>query len=232
MGTTYHVPGSSAIFSAGLRHELALDPVNFAHVLTEKCCAMNVLLFHPDADTLEMLSFCLETEVGLNVHRATSFQEAMDFFLDDASVDLVVTSQQPETDKLFKYILSTSAQVPVILIDEGTEAGLDTYPDIRFLGKVRRADVPDKLVQLVRDQARLNPATDPIEDYCRIKANLLLRVVPLRGDIFIRLSSVKFVKLFRTGMKFTSEDLDRTLHRKKIQFLYIKKCLSGCLRIA
>jgi HD-GYP domain-containing protein (c-di-GMP phosphodiesterase class II) len=184
---------------------------------------MNILLFHPHRDTLEMMSFCLEAQTGLTVVRASTFQEAMDYFLEDTAIDLVVTSQQPETDKIFKYLLSTGAGVPVILIKEGAADELEPYPGIKVLGQVQRSDIPDELIALVRKNFDEILKSSGEEEYCRIKTELLIRVVPLRGDIYIRLSAVKFVKLFKTGMTFTAEDMQRFLIKKKVAFLYIKK---------
>jgi HD-GYP domain-containing protein (c-di-GMP phosphodiesterase class II) len=170
-----------------------------------------------------MMSFCLESQMGLTVHQALTFQEAMDLFLDETPMDLVVTSQQPETDKLFRYLLSTTANIPVILIRESTQEKIEVFPDIRVLAQVLRSDIPDKLITVIRENFNEILNTTLSDEYCRIKTDLLMRVVPLRGDIFIRLSSVKFVKMFRRGMIFTSEDLERFVVKKKVNYLYIKK---------
>ncbi len=184
---------------------------------------MNILLFHPKKETLEMLSFCLESQMSLKVSRAQTFQQVVEQFLEEEPIDLVVTSLQPETDKLFKYILSTGGSVPVILVAENEEEKVEAYPDIRVLGKISQKHVPDKLFTLIRDSFPERTSTPANEEYCRINTELLVRVVPLRGDIYIRLSSVKYVKLFRRGMIFSSQDLERFLQRKKISYLYIKK---------
>jgi HD-GYP domain-containing protein (c-di-GMP phosphodiesterase class II) len=188
---------------------------------------MNILLFHPKKDSLEMIAFCLESQMGLQVRCAVNFQEAIDLFLEEGAVDLVITSQQPETDKLFKFLLSTGAKIPVILIGTETNEKLDAFPEIQVLGQLKLADVPDRLLELIRTNFGKILNSTMSEEYCRIKTELLVRVVPLRGDIYIRLSNVKFVKLFRAGAKFTGDDLERFLIKRKVAFLYIKKSESN-----
>ncbi len=184
---------------------------------------MDVLLCHPNKETLAMLGFCLESQMGLVVHHAANFREAVEFFLEETPIDMVVTCQHPETDKLFKYLLSINANVPCILLKEDGTEKIDVYPDLNILGMIPIRHVPEKLIQLVNTHFK-EMQNSPIHDeYCRINPSLLVRVVPLRGDIFIRLSNVKYVKLFKTGAKFTHQDLNKYLAQKKVSFLYIKK---------
>jgi HD-GYP domain-containing protein (c-di-GMP phosphodiesterase class II) len=184
---------------------------------------MNVLLFHPKVETLEMIRFCLESEIGLVVYAASTFQEAIDLFMDETTIDLIVCGEHPSTDKVFKYLLSTESQIPVIFLNEDSKEEIESYPDIKVIGHLRMGEMSAKLVPMIRSQFDAILSSSAGSEYCRISTSLLVRVVPLRGDIFIRLSSVKFVKLFKTGAQFTNEDLEKFLMRRKISFLYIKK---------
>jgi response regulator RpfG family c-di-GMP phosphodiesterase len=57
----------------------------------------------------------------------------------------------------------------------------------------------------------------------RIRTKLLLSVCPLKGDIYIRLSEQKFVKLFHEGDTFDLSDLERYTIKKGVEYLYIRK---------
>jgi HD-GYP domain-containing protein (c-di-GMP phosphodiesterase class II) len=198
-------------------------PIAFA-ALCREVQGMQILLFHSDKETREMVGFCLESQMGLEVHRVSTFQEALDVFLEDGAIDLLVTHQQADTDKLFKYLLSTGTKIPVIMIGVSQQEGIaDTYPDINVVDRISESDVPEKLTLAIKSQLKDNVEPAVNADYCRISTELLVRVVPLRGDIYIRLSNVKFVKMFRSGAQFSSEDLERFLVKKKVKFLYIKK---------
>jgi HD-GYP domain-containing protein (c-di-GMP phosphodiesterase class II) len=50
-----------------------------------------------------------------------------------------------------------------------------------------------------------------------------LSVCPLKGDIYIRLSKDKFVKLFREGDVFDLQDLEKYTIKKGVEYLFIRK---------
>ncbi len=184
---------------------------------------MNVLLLHPHQESLEMLRFCLESQMSLMVREAISLQGALDHLLSEEPVDLIICALESDCDKLFKYLLSTGASIPLIMIGEDRGDKLQAYPDLTILGCFPMAEVPSQLVKLIRqnfDEILKNTVQG---EYCRIHPELLLRTTPLQSDIYIRLSNVKFVKLFRSGSEFTQEDLEKYLVRKKVNYLYIKK---------
>lgn len=184
---------------------------------------MNILLFHPQKELLDIARFCLESEINLVVLQASTFQEAMDILLEENAVDLIISSQQPTTDKLFKYLLSTTAEVPIVLISDVDNNNVDVYPDLKIIGSIHSSKVPNDLIPLINKHFSEILKNSENSDYCRIQTSLLLRVVPLKGDIYIRLSNVKYVKLFKTGAVFSQEDLEKYLVRKKVTFLYVKK---------
>jgi HD-GYP domain-containing protein (c-di-GMP phosphodiesterase class II) len=183
---------------------------------------MHVLLLHPDRESLEMIGFCLESQISLEVHKTHSMQEALDCLLGEEPVDLIVTSLQSETDKLFKYLLSTGATIPLILIGEESAKKLEAYPDLQILACFPASEVPDQLIKLIRQNFQEILKAGVSSEYCRIHPELLLRTTPLKSDIYIRLSNVKYVKLFRNGALFTQQDLEKYLVRKNVQYLYIK----------
>jgi HD-GYP domain-containing protein (c-di-GMP phosphodiesterase class II) len=59
--------------------------------------------------------------------------------------------------------------------------------------------------------------------FFRISAPLLLRTDPLVSDVYIRLSELKFVKLFHRGDQFTEEDHAKYHERKGISHFYARK---------
>ena len=65
---------------------------------------------------------------------------------------------------------------------------------------------------------------------CRIRTNLLLDVAPLKGDIYVRLSDDKYVKLFKKGDVFDQQDLEKYTLKKGIEYLYILR--SECAEFA
>jgi HD-GYP domain-containing protein (c-di-GMP phosphodiesterase class II) len=184
---------------------------------------MNVLVFHPQKDILEMIAFCLESNLSLTVRQADSFHKLVDHFIEDASVDLVIATQHPDTDKLFKYILSTNASTPFILVGTDLKEKITAYPDIKVIGQLQEPEIPHKLMEVITCNFSMAPTKTTDDEFCRIQTELLLRVSPLKGDVYIRLSNVKYVKLFLSGANFTKDDYEKYLVKRKVNYLYIKK---------
>ena len=184
---------------------------------------MQILVLHPNVDALEMVGFSIESQMGIFTHRASSFQSAIDVLIDDNQVQLLVAHPGEDADKLFKYMLSANLKLPVILLGPPLEGGQeDVFPDIQVLARLPEAEVSDKIAALIKKYFKERKTNSVIEEYCRIATELLVRVVPLRGDIFIRLSDSKYVKMFKTGATFTREDMEKYLQRKKVKYLYIR----------
>jgi hypothetical protein len=187
---------------------------------------MNILIFYPEVQKLKLVSFYLESQLGIHVEQASTLEAAMSHLLSEKSVDLIVTSQSEQELMLFKYLLSTGAKIPVILIenDNYSPSSHQLFGEIPILAHIKESEAAAKLLSVVKENyAELMIPTSIDGDYCRINVELLLRVVPLEGDVFVRLSSVKFVKIYHGRVVFSQTDLDKIWGVKKIDYLYIRK---------
>lgn len=183
---------------------------------------MNVLVFHSNLEVLKMIAFCLESQMGINAHQASAFHDIVDLFLNDTGIDLIVAGQNPESEKLFKYVLSANAKTPFILVGENLKEN-STYPELNIMGKMNHTEIPHNLISLIKGNFRTITQSQDDDEYCRIHTELLLRVVPLASDIYIRLSKSKYVKMFQTGSSFTKEEYEKYMVRRQINYFYIKK---------
>ena len=77
------------------------------------------------------------------------------------------------------------------------------------------------MIQNVLDKGLIRSGTINPE-YTRIKTELLIRVVPLKADIYVRLSDERFVKIFKKGFTFKQAELEKFLYKKNIRYLYLK----------
>ncbi len=181
---------------------------------------MQILVLHSTADTLEMVGFSIESQLGLIAHRASNVQAAIDVLLEDNLVSLIVTQQGPDADKLFKYLLSANSKIPVVIV--GASGEFEVFPDIQVVAHLAEADLAERLPEVVKKYFKDKKPPANADEYCRIATELLVRVVPLRGDIYIRLSDVKYIKMFKSGSTFTREDMEKYLQRKQVKYLYIR----------
>lgn len=58
--------------------------------------------------------------------------------------------------------------------------------------------------------------------FCKIKVSLLEKVGVLKGDIYIRLSDQKYVRLYKEGDAFGPDDFRRITQEKQLEVLYLK----------
>jgi HD-GYP domain-containing protein (c-di-GMP phosphodiesterase class II) len=91
--------------------------------------------------------------------------------------------------------------------------------------KLERKELTEKLSTTLNemiDHGFIHETMAP-ESRCRIRTKLLLSVSPLKGDIYIRLSDTKYVKLFQQGDVFDRGDLEKYTEKKGVEYLYIQK---------
>jgi hypothetical protein len=186
---------------------------------------MNVLIFNPDAEKLKILAFYLESALQIEVDSAPTLEKAMSFLLADKAIDLIVVDDDPATSMLFKYLLSADSKIPIIIIGRSKTSTLSVKPELVIREYLTEAEAAEGLPRIARQIASHleNDSYTPNHGYCRISVELLLAVVPLAGDIFVRLSNVKYVKIFNAGVTFTEGDLARIWNVKKLDHLYIEK---------
>ncbi len=189
---------------------------------------MNILIFNPDIEQLKIVSFALESRLGIHVKQAHKVEEAFQLLLDDAAVDLLVISDTSSTPLFVKYLASLNSKIPVILVKSDSKKLEYGFPGINISAQLSADTLLQDLPALIGSNFRFaNTATAAELDYCRISVALLMRVGSLKGDVYVKLSNLKFVKMFNADAKFTEADLERVWGVKKLDYLYIKKEVAG-----
>lgn len=186
---------------------------------------MKVLTIHSDAKIAHMMNFTLENQFFAQVKNCIDYKEAISQLLSEEIFDLVIIESQHLKLPLVKQLSSPDFKIPAIIIDESENS--KAYGDIQVIGIADPAAVCadiEKVIKKTISMGLLN-ISDSSEDspYCPIKADLIVHVTPLAGDIYIRLSKTKYVMLFRKGVAFGLKDLDKYLTNKGVKDLYLKK---------
>ncbi len=186
---------------------------------------MNILLIQDDTPATATLATSIEIANRASVHRAANFQSAIEYLLDDNELDLIICDDQKESTRLFKYLVSVGSLLPVIVFTKGGQPIKPAFPDLRVIGYAN-SDQPREFVNKAITQALnggdLRPSLDEA-DYCRIRTNLLVKANPLKCAVYIRLSQLKFVKIFQAGDSFDLADLERFVIKKGIDYLYVRR---------
>jgi hypothetical protein len=185
---------------------------------------MNVLVFSPNMEKLGILAFCIESQLRLVARQASSFSQALEYLLADSPVDMIVADECDQWPILCKYLLSINAQIPLILLGKSASAFSEgALANLNLVACLDNGDPCAGLVELLEKKEARWAADDLSSKYCRINVDLLLRLSPLASDVYVRLSSLKYVKIFNAGAGFTENDLDRIYGIKKIDFLYVAR---------
>ncbi len=185
---------------------------------------MQILLLQDRAEVREKIGFFLESTYGVKVQEASSFAHSIE----------LVKSSQPGFDLIILDIKlgnlveqeefwAVTHEIPMVLCSQGSPDGAAIRGNV--VGVVDRDSFMDDVVSVIDGLIKQGVLSEKRSDQnqVRIRAKLLLSVCPLKGDIYIRLSKSKFVKLFREGDAFDFNDLEKYTIKKGVEYLYIRQ---------
>jgi HD-GYP domain-containing protein (c-di-GMP phosphodiesterase class II) len=185
---------------------------------------VNILIFNPDVEKLRIISFALESRLGIHVMQADRVEKAFEYLLEDAAVDLLVMSDTASTPLFVKYLASLGSRIPVILVKTEGQKSEYGFPGINISAQLNTETLLQDLPALIGSNFRFPNSGNGLEmGFCRIGVELLKRIGSLKGDVYVKLSNLKFVKLFNADTVFTDRDLERIWGKKGIDYLYIRK---------
>lgn len=184
---------------------------------------MRVLLFTDNKDLKELLSFQLSSRLPATVKECLSEAEAVESLKSGKEkFDALVGEYRSADSPVLSHIREQKLALPVVLFFDPTVAVPDQskLAGVSLVGTVELAKLVDGITTLLKPP--LMPQ-EQLSDYCPIRTNLLIRVSPLKSDIYIRLSDEKFVKLFQSGDEFDQNDLARYYEEKHVEYMYLRR---------
>lgn len=189
---------------------------------------MNFFLFLNDQDIREKVTFALESTFGATVIEASDRRQANAFLTDSKNqFDLIICGAEDALNPRALVLPTAIKKTPTILVTHKTQSRFDDSWQVKAV--LAPNNLLSQLITTVTELKKMGVITEnssqPQEesDFCRIKTKLLLAVFPLKADIFIRLSKVKYIKLFLEGDAFDANDLDKYTIKKGVVYLYIQK---------
>lgn len=185
------------------------------------------------AEALALLEQFRANKSALEIlKKAGSSNEAMKLLQDKTNFDLIVCQQSPQVPKLLDFLKTHNLATPLVLWETNKSAAPPKSVDSRILKTVVGRDVLPEISTILDelragDRSQQGEGDVPLDKvYCPIKTTLLIRVSPLKSDIYIRLSEKKYVKLFPEGSVFDVNDLKKYYNEKRVEFLYLHR--DGC----
>lgn len=142
--------------------------------------------------------------------------------------DVIFCSFGSDLAKLTTWLKENQDRATVIVWNQ-TSVNLKTEPE-RVYAVLHAQDVLPELKEAIRRLIQdrgivLTPKRENTLDemYCPIRTPLLIKVSPLKSNIFLRLSEKKYLKVFPEGETFDRDDLQKYYEEKGVEFLYLKK---------
>jgi hypothetical protein len=190
---------------------------------------MNILLIQDDANVREKVAFVLEGQFNSVVHEASTPEEAKTILVDKAKdINLIVVDCAREKSKDFDRLRAEFSQIQSLVFLQGgpeKRIAISAPPGHPVPMFVDRSDIVQNLITAVGGMIKQSMLPNPDDDrnFCKIRTKLLLSVCPLEGDIYIRLSEAKYLKLMRQGDTFDLADMEKYTVKKGVEYLYLRK---------
>ncbi|MBC7386425.1 MAG: HD domain-containing protein [Cryobacterium sp.] len=184
-----------------------------------------------------MLGFSVESRTGVKPFEAGTAKAAIQSLADHGAIRIVICEYPGISDVLFRHIISLNRtredkdQIRTIVCAAKKPEDDPVLQKMNILGFASTAKLIDSTLNLLFPHftdvnSRTTPDSDKQltdDDTCRIKTTLLIRVGLLQAGVYIRLSPTKYVKMFREGDQFESNDYQRILNEKSLEHLFLRK---------
>jgi HD-GYP domain-containing protein (c-di-GMP phosphodiesterase class II) len=187
---------------------------------------VKVLLICENKDIRELLSFQISSGSTVKVKEIASAREGVELLTkENGGFDLLVAPFTGPASVLVEYLKNLKTPLPVIFYFDPPINVPDkkSLPGILMIDSVEQSKLPQLVNGIVQDFVKSGGVTSQELEFCPIRTNLLVRVSPLKSDIYIRLSAEKYVKLFRTGDEFDQQDLERYYREKAVEYMYLRR---------
>jgi len=183
-----------------------------------------VFLCFGNPEISDLLAFSLDSYFDCDVR---AFRETKDLVaaLQSGPVPLVVLdAARDDLGILLETAKNAKSQVALYHPKKQTPAA----PGVTFAGVFSEPELLPGISAFLKAQG--TPAKNPTLAECnpsypffRVGVPLLLRTNPLVSDIYIRLSELRYLKLFHKGAPFGEEEVAKYHGARKIEYFYVKQ---------
>jgi hypothetical protein len=181
--------------------------------------AKSVLLFFGSPEILGLLSFSIESRYYCKVAPYSSVAEAVQAF-QASRYDLVILDSSL-VDGMIVFEQAHQNKIPFVLFHPEGKS-----PEVR--GPKIKAHKESELLEAVRTAleavqcAPREAEPDAKAPFVGMSVRLLRKTNPQSADLYVKLSELKFVKLFHEGSVFTAADEETYATRRKIDRFYVR----------
>lgn len=173
-----------------------------------------------------ILKFVLETLLHTDVTELESEEKALSFLKNlDGAPSMIVYDYTPNAyliEDFVGYLKESSQKVRiVILVDEVREEGKDLLKGATQMMLMDESTLPNSLVEESKKLFSSSPYLNE-EAYCRIDVDFLAILDGINKNLFIKIGTNKFIKLFNEDDTTSILDIQK-YKTKGINYLYLKR---------
>lgn len=185
------------------------------------------LVIEANATIRDDLAFSLAARFGARVEGVADIRDAVEWIKKkNEFLSLIIVEDTSELSSLLKYLAKNRMNTPCILSTDMKNRDLEPYAATPLRNFVLRENILNELYALIPTLLTREPLIHT-EEYCPIPTHLIERVSPIQGDIFIRLSADKYIRLFAENDFCSQADIEKYAVRKGVPHLYLRKSDAG-----
>jgi HD-GYP domain-containing protein (c-di-GMP phosphodiesterase class II) len=185
---------------------------------------LKIFLFFTHADITNLLSLALDSYFQCEVKSFPTAAEAATALQKEKPHLLVADTHREDSSSVLEA--AKAAQCKVAAYHQKKQA--ITIKGLDVAGVFSEPELLQGVSQALKQMGGVAKNTamadaDPTYPFFRVGIPLLLKTDPLVSDVFIKLSELKYVKLFHKGASFGQEEVQKYHGQKKIEYFYVRR---------
>lgn len=178
-----------------------------------------------DTDVMrQIMVTVLERQFKATVVEASSGNEAIDAIKADPIFDCVVCDYAMPNGSggdVYNYIKSSGHNIPYIFCSTRKIEDCDEFKDQEIFGVVEKAKIIPSLTRVMNALLKNDEFQVGAFTHCRVKPIVLEKLGTAPCDIYLKISSIKYVRLINRRDQ-VEEDLLRKYEKKGMEYFYLR----------
>jgi HD-GYP domain-containing protein (c-di-GMP phosphodiesterase class II) len=189
-----------------------------------------ILLISKNDKLMDLICFSLQTNFRFEVERLNSILSVIEYFQENKDFSLVISDfaiGEKEFSNTLKTFIDSKSDIPYIALGASKkfkEHGDDRSHVTEFIGK---KNLLEDLNTAITKYFTINKDEKP-KEYCEVSFSILTAFEGLETDLFIQLSSGRYLKIYQTHDQITEDDVNK-YKEKGVKDLWLHKKVSTWL---
>ncbi len=183
-----------------------------------------ILLAEDQPDIVNIVRFALESEYNFDIFTAKDGYEAMEIINQHKDLNLIIcdhTMEPGNAKTVYDFIKDQNLDIPFVFTSGEQVQNFKGFEEAKEVKGVNKKQLLEKLPDLIQVFFEVDVKVPP-KDFTGITVETLLSFKQLHEDVYIQLSSGRYLKYYSQSDSVVLDDVDK-LKKKKVERLYLKK---------